>query len=92
MAMITFDGDDKMKEILENGGTYYTMPIYDEPINAYEWNSFCMGSNLRDRYIFLVRNGKTQFNMSQPKVWADANYGLDTDAVGTYKVVSQTIW
>ena len=75
-----------MQDILVEDGTYYVMPIYDEAINANEWNSFCIGSNLKERYLFLVRNGKTQYNILQPKIWADGNFGFDSSMVGPYEV------
>ena len=82
--MKTFN--NKMGDVLQNGGAFTIWPIYDDDVNANEWNSICLGSNIRDRNIFLARNGKTQHNISQPQVWADVNVGLDTSAVGPFQV------
>lgn len=85
-AVLMKPNNDKIMEILEGGGTTLMFPIYEEPINAYEWNSICLGSNLKDKYLFIVRNGKTQMNMSMPQVWADVNVGLDTSAFTPFQV------
>ena len=57
---------DKLQEVILNDGVYTIWPIYETEVNANQWNSFCIGSNLKDRNIFLARNGKTLHNFSQP--------------------------
>ena len=78
--------NDRMNHLLANDGLYTIWPLYKTEVNANQWNSFCIGSNLRDRYIFLARNGYTLHNLSQPQLWADLNVGLDTSALTPFQV------
>ena len=72
---------ERIQEVIAKDGVYTIWPIYDTEVNANQWNSFCIGSNLRSRNIFLVRNGRTVHNFSQPEIWADLNIGMDTSAL-----------
>ena len=78
--------NDRLQEVIAHDGVYTIWPIYETEVNANQWNSFCIGSNLRDRNIFLVRNGYTLHNFSQPQLWADLNLGLDTSALEPFYV------
>ena len=78
--------NDRLQEVIRNNGVYTIWPIYGNEVNANQWNSFCIGSNLKDRNIFLARNGKTIHNLSQPELWAELNLGLDTTAFEPFKV------
>ena len=78
--------NDRIQDVLSQDGAYTIWPEYKTGINANQWNSFCMGSNLRDRRIFLTKNGDSVFNFSQPEVWADVNVGLDTTALEPFQV------
>ena len=78
--------NDRLQEVLSKDGVYTIWPEYKTEVNANQWNSFCIGSNLRDRRIFLTRNGETVYNFSQPQVWADVNVGLDTTALEPFQV------
>ena len=77
---------ERIQEVIAKDGVYTIWPIYDTEVNANQWNSFCIGSDLRSRNIFLVRNGKTVHNFSQPEIWADLNIGLDTSALEPFQV------
>ena len=78
--------NENLMDVLDSNGSYAIWPIYKNQINANEWNSFCFGSNLAAQKIFLVSNGITQHNVSQPKIWADLNIGLDTSALQPFQV------
>ena len=78
--------NDRMQYLLANDVVYTIWPLYKTGVNANQWNSFCIGSNLRDRYIFLARNGHTLHNFSQPQLWADLNLGIDTSALAPFQV------
>ena len=73
--------NDQLQEVILKNGAYTIWPIYETEVNAHQWNSFCIGSNLKERNIFLARNGKTLHNFSQPELWATLNVGLDTTAL-----------
>ena len=68
--------NENVTEVLRRNGSYAIWPIYNEHINANEWNSFCFGSNLATNSIFLVKNGVTVHNFSQPIFWTKVNIGL----------------
>ena len=38
----------------------------------------CFGYNIKQRSMFLVHNGETQENISQPVIWAQASRPWDT--------------
>ena len=78
--------NENVTEVLRRNGSYAIWPIYNEHINANEWNSFCFGSNLATNSIFLVKNGVTVHNFSQPNFWTKVNIGLDTSALTPFKV------
>ena len=77
---------ERLQEVIAENGVYTIWPIYDTEVNANQWNSFCFGSNLCSRNLFLVRNGKTLTNFSQPEIWGDLNIGLDTSALEPFQV------
>ena len=77
---------DRLQDVIANDGVYTIWPIYKTEVNANQWNSFCIGSNIRARNIFLARNGYTIHNFSQPQLWADLNLGLDTSALEPFQV------
>ena len=71
------------KVILENG-VHWIWPIYNEDVNANKWHSMCFGQSIENKRSFLVHNGKTQENVTQPQVWADVSRGFDTTMVEPY--------
>ena len=79
--------NDRLQDVIANDGVYTIWPIYKTEVNANQWNSFCIGSNIRDRNIFLAWNGYTLHNFSQPQLWADLNLGLDTSALEPFEVI-----
>ena len=81
---------ERLQEVIAGGGFYTIWPTYEPEVNANQWNSFCIGSNLQERYIFLARNGRTLHNFSQPQLWADLNLGLDTSVLEPVKVYLHT--
>ena len=76
---------EKMPEVTRAGGQFLIWPIYKEEINANQWNSMCMGSTIDSRIIYMVHNGKTQENITQPEVWADVSKPLDTSMFDRFK-------
>ena len=78
--------NNKVQEVILNNGVYTIFPTYETELNANEWNSFCFGSNLQGRNIFLARNGKTVHRITQPELWAELNVGLDTSALEPFQV------
>ena len=82
--------NDRLQEVIAKDGLYTIWPIYETEVNANQWNSFCIGSNLQSRTIFLARNGKVLHNFTQPELWADLNIGLDTSALEPLQVIRET--
>ena len=78
--------NERLEYVIASNGVYTIWPIYNTEVNANQWNSFCLGSDLQRRNIFLARNGHTIHNFSQPQLWADLNMGLDTSALEPFQV------
>ena len=76
----------EIPEVLSRNGLYTIWPMFQYDVNAHQWNSFCIVSNLPGHSIFLVRNGETINNFSQPKLCTDINIGLDTSALEPLQV------
>ena len=81
--------NDRLQEVIATDGLYTIWPIYETEVNANQWNSFCIGSNLQSRTIFLARNGKVLHNFTQPELWADLNIGLDTSILEPLQVIRE---
>ena len=78
--------NERVQEVILTDGMYTIFPVYPTHLMANQWNSFCLGSSLQGRYIFLSRNGRTVHNISQPEIWADLNIGLDTSILQPFQV------
>ena len=72
---------DRKDDVIPQGGVYWIWPIYKEEVNANQWRSMCFGTDIEKRVTFLIHNGKTQENVTQPKIWADVYRGYDTSMV-----------
>ena len=81
--------NERLEDILSEDGFYTIWPTYEPEVNANQWNSFCIGSSLSYQNIFLVRNGRTIHNFTQPELWAKLNKGIDTSALGPFQVKSE---
>ena len=62
-----------LDEVIPENAVHRIWPIYDEDVNANKWHSMCFGLSIEKRISFLVHNGKTQENVSQPEVWAEVS-------------------
>ena len=82
---------DRLQDVIAEDGVYTIWPIYKTEVNANQWNSFCIGSNLHKRNIFLARNGEILHNFSQPELWAELNLGLDTSALEPFQVKTDSV-
>ena len=78
--------NERIDEVILSNGIYTIFPQYQTELMANQWNSFCIGSSLQGKYIFLARNGMTVQNTSQPQLWADLNVGLDTSILQPFQV------
>ena len=72
---------ERTDEVVKQGGMYRLWPIYKEEINANSWHSICFGLDLEKKLMYVVHNGKTQNNFTQPDIWAEASKGFDTSMV-----------
>ena len=73
-----------LDEVIPKNARHWIWPIYNEDVNANKWHSMCFGLSIEKRISFLVHNGKTQENVTQPEAWADVSRGYDTTAVEPY--------
>ena len=87
---------ERTMEVLAQNGVYSIWPIYKEEINANSWHSICFGFDVEKKFMYIVHNGKTQDNVTQPDIWAKANQGFDTSitepVVRTYPWGNATDW
>ena len=77
--------NEKLQDVIKDSGIYAIWPEYEENINANQWYSFCFGTDFQKKKAFLVRNGQTVTNFSQPDLWADVNIGIDTSLLEPFK-------
>ena len=68
-------------EVIEASGMYYTNAVYKESIRANQWHSVCYGFDVKSRDYYMVHNGMTSVNITQPEIWAEVNMGFDTSIV-----------
>ena len=74
-----------MDEVLKQNGVYAIWPIYKEEINANQWHSICFGYDIENNYMYLVHNGKTQDNVTQPDIVKKVSRGFDTTMVERFE-------
>jgi hypothetical protein len=68
-------------EVIKQKGVYTLWPIYKEEVNANQWHSMCFGIDIKKNIMYLVHNGKTQDNVTQPDIVREVNRGFDTTMV-----------
>ena len=62
-------------------------PDYESgTLNANQWHSICLGFDVKKRTMYMVQNGKTLINITQPEIWAEKNRGYDTSMIGPVKL------
>ena len=81
-AMDTYP--DLLDDVIPKDGVHWIWPIYKEEVNANKWHSICLGTDIQKRIMYIVHNGKTQDNVSQPEIWAEVARGLDTTFIEPY--------
>ena len=78
---------DSLYEVLDENGIYVLLPDSGiESLNANQWHSICIGFDVQHRTIYMVQNGQTLINISQPEIWAEKNRGYDTSMIGPVKL------
>ena len=80
MFMNTFP--DYQYEVIAENGIYLLWPEYEGgALNANQWHSICLGFDVKQRIIYMVQNGQTIINITQPEIWAEKNRGYDTTMI-----------
>ena len=70
-------------EVIAENGVYVLWPEYEGgSLNANQWHSICFGFDVKTRIIYMVQNGITLINITQPEIWASKNRGYDTTMIG----------
>ena len=80
---------DHVSTVLQEKGTHVIFPKYVDEINAYKWHSVCLATDTANDRVYLVQNGKTNYNITQPKIWAELNDGLDTTVFEPFQTRKQ---
>ena len=75
---------EAIDEVIAADGIYAMWPIYKKEINANEWHSFCFGYDINLNIMYLVHNGQTQENKTQPEIVKRVDKGWDTSIVEPY--------
>ena len=73
-----------MYEVIQAGGMYILNTVYEENINANQWHIVCFGFDAKKRQLYMVHNGATAVNVTQPEIWAEVNRGFDTTIVSPF--------
>ena len=73
--------------VIPEDGVHWMWPIYNEDVDANKWHSMCFGLSIEKKISFLVHNGKTQENYTQPQIWADVSRGFDTTMVEPFSSI-----
>ena len=85
MFMNTFP--DFQYEVIAENGIYLLWPEYEGgTLNANQWHSICLGFDVKQKIIYMVQNGKTLINITQPEIWVEKNRGYDTTMIGPVKL------
>ena len=70
-------------EVIAASGIYMMWPEYEGgTLNANQWHSICLGFDVNQKIIYMVQNGRTLMNISQPEIWVEKNRGYDTSMIG----------
>ena len=78
---------DFLQEVIAENGVFSLWPDYEGGcLNANQWHSICLGFDVKQRFIYLVQNGETLINITQPKIWAEKNRGYDTTMIRPVKL------
>ena len=87
--MRTFPAD--MGQVLSANGIYALWPEFDGgDLNANQWHSICLGIDVKKKNIYLVHNGQTFVNLTQPEIWAEKNKGFDTSMLEPFS--TKDVW
>ena len=81
---------EHMKTVVsQNKGKNTIFPIYKEKINPYKWHSLCLGTDIENLRVYIVHNGKTQGNYSQPQILGELDDGTDTSIARPFSTIKQ---
>ena len=84
IAINTFQ--EFLYEVIAQNGVYVLWPEYEGgSLNANQWHSICFGFDVKTRIIYMVQNGITFINITQPEIWANKNRGNNTTMIGLVK-------